>query len=990
MRIFTLVAALLAVVPPASATQPTPLWSSAESEVIPLDADYGRTAHVLLDDGSAFMVAAETSRAGLTGTLRLAADGATVPGQFGHQPVSGGRLSPEAVLATRGDRVLLAMAELDPPRPLVVLVDSAGQVLWVRPRFGRQARFLANGDVLLAAGNELMRLKGSDGDLLWVRNLLDLRPNPAAVDFQLPAEVGAAVRLSLHYREYTPAGDPRDPDPLLVSLDSATGVLQWQRQREPAPVPVREACAPVGVGADQVHAYFERAATQVDAVVERRDAKGLRQWATRIPAVAYTQDNEPCALVATSGLLAFASRDGVAESTLFALNHDGALQWRTILPTAAPAVLRPAADGALLVARQQLLAAGFGTVAERRRASDGGALWSVEIPGRAVDWRTLGDELHVAWSVDDGAAELHLQRRAAASGALLTEQLAVAEGLALRPADVEILDGVPYALLAGLDADRRGLRVRRLDPDSGAPLWSQSLQLAEPPLEVSSTSLHAGGSGRLVAVVYYTVDRSPAPPESRQAILSVDTGTGALYWQTAMARQPLPFGPGGAEAQPVATAAGSVYVRSSLCVNPPSCGETLPRVVRLSAVDGAELWSVVSPGHLLGARGADLVVDRGGNFATLALMSATDGSDLWTQLMPANSLLLSALPAASDDLHVLRQVTASGRQRTQLDRRSGVNGSASWTIEPGVPTASVRGALLARLADGDLLLSARMSGAADPAVSRPLLARVDGPTGSLEWLNTPAPQTDRWWTVRPVTSAGSLQWARNLRLVGDSFYNVEERYTLTTVNLDSGAIGVEHQYAQTYDPPLPSPALGTGFVSTVRGDRSALVENRRVDARGIGMPRIERWPAPGTASGDLVLRRVGGEQPIRALGPSTEVVIEVDGTGAAVDGIGIGFASTVDGLKAQLRACELVVGSGTCPPTLGSALDQTLSLGAGARMRLHYEIHDPEFQPKQARAGNGARGLFHLDPPFAWGDTDPGNQIVVIHVSLGGMSNGFE
>ncbi len=85
--------------------------------------------------------------------------------------------------------------------------------------------------------------------------------------------------------------------------------------------------------------------------------------------------------------------------------------------------------------------------------------------------------------------------------------------------------------------------------------------------------------------------------------------------------------------------------------------------------------------------------------------------------------------------------------------------------------------------------------------------------------------------------------------------------------------------------------------------------------------------------------------------------MEVEGgSTAAIDGIGIGFASTVDGLKAQLRACELVVGTGSCPPELGSSLDQRLSLGAGARMRLRYEIHDPDFQPKQARGGSGARG----------------------------------
>lgn len=981
-----LCAAALQAATPAAAV--TPIWSSVESEVIAVDADYGRTAHVLLEDGSAFMVAAETRRAGLAGTLRLSAGGAVVRGQFGHQPISGGRLTPEAVLATRGDRVLMAMTELDPPRPLVVLLDATGQRLWARPRFGRQARFLANGDVLLAAGNELMRLKGSDGDLLWVRNLLDLRPNPAAVDFQLPVEVGEAIRLSLQFREYTPAGDPQDSAPLLVSVDSASGELQWQRPREPAALPVVEGCAPVRLGADQVHAYFERGATQVDAVIERRDATGARQWATRIPAVAFTQEDEPCAFIATSSLLAFASRDGLPQSTLFALNHDGALQWRRSLPSTSPAVLRPAADGALLVASQQTASSGLVTVAERRRASDGDALWSVEIPGRAVDWRMAGDELHLAWSVDDGATELHLQRRAAASGALLAAQVAVAEGQGLRPADIEILDGTPYAVLAGLGADQRGLRLRRLDPDSGTPVWSQTVQLAEAPLAVTGASLHPGGSGRLVAVLYYQLDRSPAPPESRQAILSIDTGTGALRWQTALARQQLPFVVDSAEAQPTATAAGSVYVRSSVCVNPPTCGETLPRVVRLSAVDGQEVWSVAAPGTLLGVRGADLIVERPGSFNGLAVMGAADGSDLWSQLMPASSFVLAALAVDSGDLHVLRQFSGSGRQRSPLDRRSGTNGIPSWTIDPGPPTASVRGALVARLADGDLLYHARMTGAPDPAVSRPLLARIDGPTGAFEWLNTPAPQTDRFWTVRPIPGANG--WARGLRVVGDTFSNVEERYTLTTVNLDSGALGVEHQYAQTYDPPLPSPALGLGFVGTVRNDGSALVENRRVDADGLGLPRIERWPAPGSSRGDLVLRRIGNEQPIRALGPSTEVLLEIDAqTTATVADIGIGFASTVDGLKAQLRGCTLVAGTGSCPTALGSTLDQTLSLGAGARMQLRYEIHDPGFQPRQARP-SGARGLFHLDPPFAFGDTDPGNHLAVVQVSLGGMSNGFE
>ena len=94
-----LLAALAFATP--SFAQITPIWSSTESEVIPFDANYARTEHVLLEDGSAFMVASETSRSGLAGTVHLDADGSTLLGQFGHQPLSGGRLSPETVLATR-------------------------------------------------------------------------------------------------------------------------------------------------------------------------------------------------------------------------------------------------------------------------------------------------------------------------------------------------------------------------------------------------------------------------------------------------------------------------------------------------------------------------------------------------------------------------------------------------------------------------------------------------------------------------------------------------------------------------------------------------------------------------------------------------------------------------------------------------------------------------------------------------------------------------
>ncbi len=978
-----LLAALAFATP--SFAQITPIWSSTESEVIPFDANYARTEHVLLEDGSAFMVASETSRSGLAGTVHLDADGSTLLGQFGHQPLSGGRLSPETVLATQGNRVLLAMTELDNTRALVVMVDAAGQIQWVRPRFGREARFLADGDVLLASGNELMRLKGSDGDLVWLRNLLDLRPNPAEVAFQLPAAVGASVPLSLFYRESTLAGGEQFPDPLLVSLDAATGVLEWQRVREAAPARVFESCEPMRLGGDSVHAFFELAAGQTDVVFERRSgANGARVWATRVPAVDYTDG--PCGFVATSSLLALSTRDESAQSTLVALNHAGTVQWRTTLPTPLPAELRAADDGALLVASQQDLPGGFATVAERRRASDGGIDWAVELPGRAVDWRVVGGEVRIAWSVDDGAAELHLQRRVAASGALVEGHMAVAEGLAIRPADLEFIDSIPYAALAGLGAEQRGVRVRRLDPENGAPLWSQQVELSEVPSRVVGVSIQAGSAGRLVVVVNYDGDLGPSPAQSRQAIVSVNADNGALLWQSAMTRVSNP--------QPISASDGSVHVRSQDCLNPPTCTDFIPLVNRLSGIDGSVLWSIPTQANLLGMRGNDLVVQRFGTANLLAALGSFNGGDLWSQTLPTTSQLVATLAITNGDLHSVRQSVVNNRLRTQVERRLAADGAPSWTIEPGAPTATVRSSLMTQLADGDLLLTSRMTGTEPDQVgiSRPLLARIDGSTGAIEWLQNPSVYNGRWLTVRAVNGAtGSHQWARSLRIVDDRMISVEERYALTTVALNNGFIGAEHQYAQNYDLPLGSPALGAGLLTGVSFDGTALVENRSVDARGLSMPRLQRWPAPDSDHGDILLRRIGDEEPIRALGSSTDVVIEIEGNStAAYAGIGIGFASTEDGLKAQLRGCEMVFGSGTCPAQLGSSRDQTLTLGASALMRLRYEIHDPSFQPRQASGGIGARGLFHVDPPYAYGDADLGNNIAVIHVALGGTSNGFE
>jgi outer membrane protein assembly factor BamB len=962
-----------------------PLWSSVESEVVAFEASYARTEHVVLQDGSAFMVASESSREGLAGTVALAADGSAIRSQFGHQPILGGRLSPEAVLATRGDRVLLALTELGNTRALVAMVDTAGNLRWVRPRFGAQARFLANGDVLLASGNRVMRINGSDGDTLWVRNLLELHPDAGSVAFQLPTAIDDRLTLSLSFSIGTPDGVGRHPDPLLVSLDAATGALLWAVPRAPAAARVLEACAPVALASDTVHAYVEPAGGQTDVVIERRNTfNGALAWATRVPAVDYS--NGPCALVASNSLVALSSHDEVTQSTLVALNHAGVLQWRTTLPSTVPASLRAAADGALLVATQQMLSGGFGTVAQRRRISDGAVDWSVEIPARNVDWQLVGSELRIAWSIDNLQSELHLQRRAAATGGLVDAQSALAEGRARRPADIEFIDFDPHAVMAGLDPDLRGLRVRRLDADTGGTLWQQQLELDDQPTRINSVNLLAGSAGRMLVHLTY-VDADPFNPRLRQSVLAIDRDNGQLLWQRAFRASP--FG----VRLPVSDPNGDAHVAHRVCLDPPACIDDYDFTARLSAVSGQTLWDVPVPDFttLLGTRGRDLIISGGGGYG---LLDAANGAGLWTQVPPAGTSLQAAFPAPNGDIFISRQTTMSGQTRSHVERRAGGDGAAVWSADPAAPGARVSGPLIATLPDGDLLLSARTSGTEpeQAGVSRPLLARIDSASGIAEWTVNPTLQRERWMSVRPVTG-GTLthQWARSLRYVRGIDVEVEERLALTTVALANGFIGSEHQYAQAYDPPMASRVLGNGFVSAVTATGSPLVENREVTTRGIDLPRLERWPAVGANHGDLRLRLVGEPGRISAQGASTMVEIEIENASVgAVSEVLVGFGSTSDGLIAQLRSCELSVGSGTCPALLNSGIDQAVALGSGAVMKLSYQVHDPDFQPDQARAGPGARGLFHIDPPYAFGDHDLGDNVAEIRVALGGTSIGFE
>jgi hypothetical protein len=254
--LFRIALATLAWASATAAVQVQPIWSMPITEEIPYDTRYGRAEQTLLADGSAFMVASESNRLGLAGTLRLTATGSFARGQLGHQPQNSGELRPEAVLAKGDSGVLVSMTETGNPRPIVVMLNSNGSVQWAKPRFASQARFL-DGDVLVLSDNELMRLRGSDGELIWLTNLLELVPNPVDVDVRLPqVMVGSSAHMLLFFRHDNSSGNPIYKDPLWATLDIATGAFQILNAPTQGSALWTEACAPVQIGPRQRPCLF--------------------------------------------------------------------------------------------------------------------------------------------------------------------------------------------------------------------------------------------------------------------------------------------------------------------------------------------------------------------------------------------------------------------------------------------------------------------------------------------------------------------------------------------------------------------------------------------------------------------------------------------------------------------------------------------------------------------------------------------------------------
>ncbi len=976
---------LFAILVTEAHAQPVPIWSTAESQVTPFTASYSSAAPAILENGDALLVAGESSREGYASTVRLSLVG-TTRGQFGGEPINGGPLVAEAVLATQGEFAVLRMTErqgeFNSPRALVVMVDAAGQIRWLLPRFGREARFLANGDVLLNSRNQVIRLRGSDGDLVWVRNLLDLRSDAIEAALWLPQEIGPQLILGIDFTERARDGQQIHPAPSYLSLDLATGATLWERRRAATSRRAFQACGNVAIGGDPVFAWFETTGVATDVVLERLAATdGALLWSARTADVEYSDG--PCGFAATNSLVAISSHDEFTGlTTLAALSHAGAALWRHHLPVRAASKLVPGAAGALLIASPALLPGDIdGSRIEARRVSDGGVAWSTPIEAPKIDWRVLGSELRVAGAVvDQGAATLLLRRLDVTTGALLPGAQTGANGRSLLAANVEFIDGVPFAARSTGNLDLREIVVKRSEPETGAPTWTRTHLLTQTPQRITFIDVVAIPAGRLLVRVNFQITEPTV--QNVLTLLVIDRNSGNEIWQRDFA-----LGNFGSPSV-IGTSDGSLYARSTVCANPPACTNIQNQLEKLGSVNGATVWTQQGNFSPLAARGVDLIGIRDTN--QLTLVSAGNGAAFWSQVLPNSQSIPGFVALDNGDIGAMLEFRSGPMRKLDIQRRSAANGVPLWSTRPGEFDDVIVSGLLSELPDGDLLMTARFSGPEQVGRSRPLLARVDADTGALLWTQRPLSSGDRWQSVRAMLGATAThKWARSLRYLDDLNVQYEERFALTSVRLLDGAIGPEHLFARNYDEPLASAGFGTVFAVAVAGDGTVQVENSRPDSMGLRMPRLQRWPAVGSEHGDIVVRRLGDAGDIVGLGPSVDVEFEIElASASSATDAKAGFVSNEDGLLAILRGCT-VVGGGQCPTNLNSALEQSLSLGPNAVMRLRYEVFDQSFRPGE-QPNSRSRAIFHVDPPYMFGDDNLGNNIHVMHVSLGGMSDGFE
>lgn len=962
-----------------AAAGPNPIWSVQVAQSLadpqPLNVD----ELTLLPDGSAYFLGHAPEGSADYSSLRLADGGTLQRGQFVDDQFPSPEYFPK-IIARAADRVLLGI-EGQAGASSIYLVETSGRVLWAQRWDARSARFLANGDLILQAEQQLLRLRGSDGGVVWTRNLLDLHPFAFNGGFVLGDEVDTQVDVaaSLFVSE-TPLAPWRALG-FQFAFDPANGDLRWAQPQEQAATGVLYVFVgcPTSQFADsivQVWGYSTGTATRW-VIESRRRVDGALRWTVGRPEGPV---EESCTLLATPSGVYLALREDYSSFSISALDAaSGRLRWQQNMPGVLQMKLLEGADGNLLAAQGERDAQDvYRTRFSSYRAGDGGTQWEFVVPGYKFDWQRRGTDLLLATTpVPDNIPRARREVRDAASGALRSADDADLTG---RVAPVHATGFVGDAACHALVDPSNAVDLRCLDGISGSPRWTRQIPPLAPGDITTSVQIGALAAGRVRLAI--TFSRTVGAELQHWArVIAVDGATGVALWELPSERYIL---------SNLAADDGGAILTSFSCPTPPACTDGTQYLRRFAGADGALLWSRELPGPhsslVLATRGSTLVNWRytGSNRGLFAGVDAHLGGDRWEAQANAGTVVQpTALVTAGGHVVVKQEAIAGTSREIELRGLDPVTGAQRWLLVPGVPhTRSWQGILSELPGDTALVTGMRNFSEGNRNLTGPWLAAVDAASGSLRWEHAPGVGRDGQRLVRAVrATAGGVRLVNQVRTFG----SLRERRALSSFAPESGDLGGEHLYASA--PGFPQDRFGEFRVGASLADDSVLVESFQGRVDGDAIPSLQRLPAPIGPEGDLEVS-VANSAPITALGPTTVVEVRVENHSAhAISELRAGFIYPY-ALRARFLDCVAIAGSSTCAAEVDGPDDALVYLGPGAIALIRYEMFTASYSA--SRRGNVETGHFYVDTPYDFGDTDLGNNIVEVGVSLGGMPSGFE
>lgn len=945
----------LAFLPFGAQAQVTPLWSvpvgETRADLQPLLVD----TPVVLPDGKGYFPG---SSSGLRASLTLAPDGQRIRGQS----YDG---SYNDVLASTADRVLVGQDDASTWKA-IQLRDLHGTVLWTVRRVATAARFLAGGDVIVLADQQLLRLRAIDGTPRWTRHLRDLHPDASYAYFEfaaVDAQIDLVGSLSLQ------SGQVPRSERWQFAFDAEDGSMRWARRGDPDPASTEiEICPPAADGDSVVSVWRTRSAVgYAPEVQRRRRSDGSLIWSVRL-------DPNPLAWscdVAVHGARIYLAMNDVEKVRVVAFDpHDGTQVWELLQQQVAEARLGVSAEGDLLL--RVLESDGQGgalTRIARHRAASGAMVWTVNIHSRVVAWRFLADTLRLAWVLEGvDSDQVRVESRDLADGTLLASEADVVTGRwTLAHATGFVGDAACYAQAAA-DAT---VVLRCLEGLSAHERWKRVLPPPEAGDEVASLWIGALAPGRLGLRTGYRRTVSGTQIVDYR-VSALEMATGALAWQ----REHLLVAAGW-----LGSADGGAFLMHGTCASQPGCGGYQGLLDRVSGIDGSVLWSRAMSRQPLAEQGGRLFTVLPDLLSpVVAAQDVVTGADAWvTPLTPVFITNLSGAVSPSG-WPVIKYTSGIGATTRRIEVRGfdPISGVQRWLTTPTIPNLRTSGGLLLPMSGETFLATGSLfSASANGSVA--WLAAIDAGNGQLRWEQVTAAGRDSSRSVFFAAAASEQIWLGQRRVSGSGL----ERLALGGLDPDSGQLGGEHQFFSAFPNwingvnNLPAPR-------TLLADGSLLAEDwRMVD--GFQLSVMQRWPAPG-ASGDIVLE-LATPSPVLGLGPEAFVELRIDNrSGIPVAGVHVGFVSAWSGQSGRVVDCSAQTGQVDCS-LAGEYSRPRLDLGPGAVARVRYAVTSPNYRP--AESSDSGTVYFHIDPPYDVGD-DLGDNTVEARIWLGGSSNGFE